>query len=78
MKIDSEKGFVRDQMNECYSCVYKRNVPGNCHIACSNPDRTVTGDPYGRAQGWFFYPLCFDPAWKTSFCSNYRSANEEV
>lgn len=39
-----EKRNFRD---ECYSCIYKQEVPGNCHIKCSNPDLQMKGDPHG-------------------------------
>ena len=58
--------------DDCYQCKYKRNVPGNAHIACANPDQEMTGHPHGIKKGWFFYPICFDPVWKTKTCSNFE------
>jgi len=66
----------RSMMNECWTCKHKRPVPGNCHIRCDKPDENMTGDLYGRSEGWFFYPSCFDPTWKTSDCTNYESNGE--
>lgn len=60
-------------MDECYQCVNKRPVPGNCHIDCANPDPEMTGDPHGMKNGWFIYPFCFDPVWKTKDCVNFES-----
>lgn len=62
----------RTQHNECYSCVHKTNVPGNCHIRCQRPDPQMTGHAHGIERGWFIYPLLFDPVWKTKPCSNYE------
>ena len=62
----------RNMMNECYSCTHKRNVSGNTHILCSKPDSAMTGDSHGIANGWFIYPLLFDPTWKTKLCDNYE------
>jgi hypothetical protein len=62
----------RKSYNECYDCKHKRKIPGNCHIACANPDPKMTGDPHAKAKGWFFYPGCFDPIWKTRLCSNFE------
>ena len=28
---------------KCYDCIYKRNVPGNAHIACEHP--LITNNP---------------------------------
>lgn len=62
----------RTKMNECYKCRYKREVAGNAHIACINPDPTMTGNPHGIKNGWFIYPILFDPAWKEANCANFK------
>lgn len=64
---------VRDLKNECYQCVSHKKVPGNCHIGCGNPDPNMQGDPHGVRNGWFFYPILFDPTWKAKLCSNFVS-----
>lgn len=56
---------------QCYNCKSRRNVPGNEHIACVNPDPEMTGHQHGIREGWFFYPILFDPIWGTKTCSNY-------
>ena len=61
----------QNKMNECWSCQNKRTVSGNCHIKCANPDPDMTGNEHGKKNGWFYYPSCFDPVWKTKLCSNY-------
>ncbi len=58
--------------NECHKCTHKRDVPGNCHIRCVNPDLKMTGNPYGITNGWFIYPLLFDPDWMTKKCDNFK------
>lgn len=60
------------QVSECYDCQYKQNIPGNCHIKCVNPDPEMTGKTYGMLNGWFNYPFCFDPVWKTKNCANFK------
>lgn len=57
---------------ECYSCKYHREVPGNTHIQCVNPDPGMVGNPHGVRHGWFFYPILFDPTWKEKLCDNYE------
>jgi len=59
----------------CYICSHKRNVPGDAHIQCANPDPNMTGEPYGIRAGWFYYPVCFDPAWMTKECCNFSEKN---
>lgn len=61
---------------KCYSCRYKRNVPGDAHIQCVKPDPGMIGDPHGIKNGWFMYPVNFDPIWMAKECSKYCSVNE--
>jgi len=60
-------------INDCYHCINKRNVPGDCHIQCAKPDPEMTGSPYGIKHGWFHYPSVFDPVWMTKECVNYEA-----
>jgi len=62
----------RNERNECWSCKYKREVPGSYHIRCANPDPQMKGNPHGIKKGWFFYWFNFDPVWKTKLCNNYK------
>lgn len=59
------------ESGECHSCIHRRSVPGDCHIACSKPDTQMTGNPHGMRNGWFEYPLVFDPIWKARPCRNF-------
>jgi hypothetical protein len=58
--------------DECWSCVHKRTIPGDCHISCAKPDPQMTGHPHGVRNGWFLYPFNFDPVWKAKACANYE------
>jgi hypothetical protein len=73
---DAMDGKPRSKINECYSCKNNRNIPGNVHIACADADPEMTGKEYGIKNGWFFYPWCFDPLWKTKLCSHYQGVND--
>lgn len=57
---------------KCHQCANKYSVPGNTHIGCSDPDRTVKGDPHGVHNGWFIYPILFDPVWMITKCKNFK------
>jgi len=65
-------GMKRDIRNECYHCDHRREVPGNAHIKCVKPDADMVGNQHGIQNGWFFYPLLFDPTWKEVMCKNYQ------
>lgn len=69
--------FELNIMNECFYCIHKRTIPGDCHISCANPDRDMTGNLHGIFSGWFFYPINFDPSWKTKKCCNFKDKNDE-
>ena len=71
-------GKVGTFAGECFKCLHKKEVPGNAHIACANPDPTMTGDAHGVRSGWFVYPILFDPIWKTKSCSNFKVGNDAV
>ena len=66
-----------DMRTECWSCTHKRAVPGNAHIRCVNPDLHMTGNAHGMRNGWFFYPMLFDPVWKERDCANYEPKDQE-
>lgn len=71
--LKGEITMKRDEvaMSECYQCKHKRNVAGNAHIGCANPDPEMTGSEHGIKNGWFFYPFLFDPVWKEKRCKNF-------
>ena len=60
-------------INNCYECKHRRDVPGNCHIECTKPDPNMKGDPHGIRNGWFFYPMLFDPLWCETKCANFEA-----
>jgi hypothetical protein len=62
---------------DCHKCKGKRDVPGNCHIKCVTPDAHMTGNEHGIKNGWFMYPLLFDPIWRTKECDNFESVVSE-
>jgi hypothetical protein len=57
---------------KCHECLFKYNVPGNTHIGCSKPDSSVKGDPHGIKNGWFIYPILFDPIWMIVKCRHFK------
>jgi hypothetical protein len=58
--------------NECYSCIHRREIPGDAHTKCVKPDSNMIANQHGLKHGWFFYPFNFDPIWKMKFCSNFE------
>jgi hypothetical protein len=58
--------------NDCRNCKNMRTIPGDCHISCAKPDLDMTGNKHGIQQGWFWYPINFDPIWATKECCNFE------
>jgi len=56
----------------CYECVHRRSIAGDCHTQCAKPDPEMTGSEHGIKNGWFMYPFNFDPIWKTKVCSTFE------
>lgn len=61
----------------CYKCIYRRSVPGDCHSSCANEYARVTGDAHGIRSGWFFHPYNFDPIWLKE-CDGYKSKEDDT
>ena len=71
----------------CYNCAYRADVIGSCHSQCVNgiayllgegvePKPIVTGTPHGIENGWFFWPLNYDPIWLES-CTGFVAKAKE-
>jgi len=71
------KPTAEDVKQECLNCLYKRNLPFDAHIACDNPDPNMRGTSHGISNGWFIYPINFDPIWKAKRCDNFEPKTKE-
>jgi len=74
MPTDEEKKM----MAECYKCIHRKKVYYSAHSECGKPDAQMTGNQHGIKNGWFMYPLNFDPIWKTKLCSNFEAKSNSV
>lgn len=48
---------------DCYQCIHRRDLTGDCHSDCMNTTAKVTGHAHGIKKGWFQWPYNFDPTW---------------
>lgn len=56
--------MAKKQIPHCYDCEYRRDIPGDAHSQCDNPNHPkVKGHPIGLRGGWFMWPWNFDPTW---------------
>lgn len=57
-------------MLPCYECAYRREIPGNCHIACTfdwkKSDLKIKADVPRNAARWLTFPYNYDPTWGDS------------
>lgn len=67
--------------SDCYKCVHRRCVPGDCHSECMKPHQSQAAE-YGGApihairHGWYAYPWNYDPIWRQNECPNYQPREE--
>ena len=67
---------MRDMRGKCYECKHSRPIEGDCHIKCANKDATVTGHHIGKENGWFLWPVNFDPSWLVH-CDGFKEVDGE-
>ena len=61
---------------DCYKCVHRLGIPGDCHSRCNNHDAKVAGHEHGIKSGWFMWPINFDPTWLLS-CDGFSDKEED-
>lgn len=66
---------------DCYKCVYRQRIPGDCHSSCNKPAENQFGANGGACShainhGWYWYPINFDPIWRQNECPNFESTDK--
>lgn len=64
---------------DCYKCKHRRNLIGDCHSRCVHPrgDKvSVKGNLHGIKNGWFFWPVNFDPVW-LDYCDGFEQKTDK-
>lgn len=72
---------MSEEKKSCYGCAYKRNVPGDAHIACSfnflKSDKPIPrGDVHGIRNGWYMFPVNYDPTWMKDECLAHSETSD--
>jgi len=72
-----------DNNKNCYTCVHRKTIPGDAHSKCDHPEALISlimpeitsirvkGKLHGIKNGWFSWPLNFDPTWMED-CNSYK------
>ena len=66
--------MINENKKSCSTCAYKRNIPGNTHIACKfdffgQGVPMPNGDKHGIKNGWYAFPFNYDPIWMVEECT---------
>lgn len=57
---------------KCYECKYRKELDWSAHSKCSaNPTPEVEANKHGIRNGWFFFPINFDPVW-LEHCNSFE------
>lgn len=68
----------------CYECAYRGECPGSAHIRCKfdwskSKLNQPEGNPHGIRNGWWKFPLNYDPVWMQGQCKAYsKKANPKM
>lgn len=66
--------------DKCYSCFYRRVVPGSVHTKCLAPWKNnlehPQADDWPKERGWWTFPLNFDPVWMKTECKRFKPKEE--
>lgn len=69
-----------DKHFNCYTCQFRGTIPGDCHSRCTNPksssELNIQGSLHGIRQGWFLWPMNFDPTWLEN-CDGHKPVQVE-
>ncbi len=68
--------MTTNEKKTCYSCVYKNDISGDCHISCKlnwlkSKNKPPKGNLHGTKKGWYNFPFNFDPIWMEEECKEH-------
>lgn len=72
------------ETKNCYNCGYRGEVAGSAHSRCkfdwSKSDKnTPEAHNQGIKNGWYNFPLNYDPVWQIGKCEAHSGkANEKM
>ena len=75
---DLKPGFFLKENKKCYSCKFRRSVPGDTHSSCAKQNALVQVNQHGFSNGWAFHPFNFDPIWIDGCDSYVNKTYEEI
>lgn len=67
---------MEQEKPDCYACAHRRTIPGNIHSRCNNLEARTSGSAHGIRNGWFRWPVNFDPVWLET-CDGFSTREED-
>ena len=72
------------EKKNCWTCGYVGSVPGSAHARCKfdwekAKKRMPEGSVHGIRNGWWAFPLNYDPVWMVGECQEWaKEINPEL
>lgn len=67
---------AKEIIQQCYSCVFRCELSWSCHSKCTAEwvefSEMPKGNDYGRSEGWYHFPVNYDPVWMEEESSKYH------
>lgn len=64
-----------EEKKDCWTCGYKEEITGSCHIKCMR----IFGDvqpPKAQKTKYYLFPLNFDPVWQNEECKGWTKERD--
>jgi len=70
-----------EPQEQCWSCAYRGENPGSAHIRCEfdwrkSANKPPTGHPHGIKNGWYIFPVNYDPTWMLDRCEEWTTERD--
>lgn len=75
MAEGKERKLAKAEVKECWTCGYKEELPGSCHISCTR----LFGDvqpPKAKSTKYYLFPFNFDPIWQEEKCKGWAKERD--
>ena len=66
---------MAEKEKTCWTCDYKENCAGSCHIKCTRTWKDVHPPKAKRTQ-WYLFPMNFDPVWQEEECRGWAEKRD--
>ncbi|GAF86912.1 unnamed protein product [marine sediment metagenome] len=61
----------------CWTCGYKEEVPGSCHISCMRIWEDMQ-PPKAKSTRYYLFPMNFDPVWQEEKCKGWTKKRDPI